>query len=243
MALSGPQFSGSGSWQAAGERVALVTCVPFGRCDLVDDIRYSADWMASPVLLLLESLLRIPVKLAEDGDLVDGLVASAAMQNQNAQVTPLSAVQWAQLLVKIDETSFDLAFARYNDHPLVQSYKSQKDGEAGSDSDDDGGRGMAMGASKKVLVKNLMQMCDKQVFRIILDHLDDHQWKFSVFTEKILRLPVLWMQSVQDIACVGSEAAPTVGPNESSVEMRSRPLSKAGQVRLFGRIVQDFSSF
>ena len=59
--------------------------------------------MASPVLLLLESLLRIPVKLAEDGDLVDGLVASAAMQNQNAQVTPLSAVQWAQLLVKIDD--------------------------------------------------------------------------------------------------------------------------------------------
>ena len=140
-------------------------------------------------------------------------------------------------------TAFDMALARYNDHPLVQSYKSQKDGEAGSDSDDDGGRGMAMGASKKVLVKNLMQMCDKQVFRIILDHLDDHQWKFSVFTEKILRLPVLWMQSVQDIACVGSEAAPTVGPYESSVELRSRPFSKAGQVRLFGRIVQDSSSF
>ena len=220
-----------------------MTCVPFGRCDFVEDNRYSADWTASPVLVLLESLLRIPVKLGEDGDLVDGLVASAAMQNQNAQVTPLSAVQWAQLLVKIDETSFDLAFARYNDHPLVQSYKSQKDGEADSDSDDDGGRGMAMGASKKVLVRNLMQMCDKQVFRIILDHLDDHQWKFSVFTEKILRSPVLWMQSVQDIACVGSEAALTVGPNESSVELRSRPLSKAGQLRLFSRIVQDFRSF
>ncbi len=220
-----------------------MTCVPFGRCDFVEDNRYSADWTASPVLVLLESLLRIPVKLGEDGDLVDGLVASAAMQNQNAQVTPLSAVQWAQLLVKIDETSFDLAFARYNDHPMVQSYRSPKDGEAGSDSDDDGGRGLAMGASKKVLVKNLMQMCDKQVFRIILDHLDDHQWKFSAFTERILRSPVLWMQSVQDIACVGSEAAPTVGPNESSVELRSRPLSKAGQLRLFSRIVQDFRSF
>ena len=220
-----------------------MTCVPFGRCDFVEDNRYSADWTASPVLVLLESLLRIPVKLGEDGDLVDGLVASAAMQNQNAQVTPLSAVQWAQLLVKIDETSFDLAFARYHDHPMVQSYRNPKDGEAGSDSDDDGGRGLAMGASKKVLVKNLMHMCDKQVFRIILDHLDDHQWKFSAFTERILRSPVLWMQSVQDIACVGSEAAPTVGPNESSVELRSRPLSKAGQLRLFSRIVQDFRSF
>jgi hypothetical protein len=236
MALPGPHllFGGRGCDIKLARPPALIF---MARCDLADGPDYCDDWQSEPVTALLESLFHIPVKCTEEVDAVSDLVASAALQNQNAQVTPLSAVQWAQLLKKIDAGSYDVAIARYNDHPLVIAYKSASR-DAGSDSDDD--RGMVFGKSKINLVKHLMEHCADGVFQLILDHLDDNQWKFSAFTERMLQLPALWLGSTAEVPMAAMRqtdgGTPAVG---EVVELQSRPLTPKSQLRLFNRIIQD----
>jgi hypothetical protein len=73
--------------------------------------------------------------------------------------------------------------------------------------------------------------------QLILDHLDDNEWKYSALTEKLLRLPSLWLGSVVDQPMVPVAGQAHLTPNETTVELQSRPLTAAGQHRLFSRII------
>jgi hypothetical protein len=148
------------------------------------------------------------------------LAASEALQNQSAEVASLSAIQWAQVLKKLDCRSRDVAITRYND--IVR--------------DDPGNaRASALSEGRVRLVNNLMERCDPNVFHLILDHLDDSPR--AAFNETDLRSPVLWLGSVaRESKALRRDDARSTG---AAVELVSRPLTPVGQCRLFSRIIQD----
>ena len=88
----------------------------------------AAELQHESVQALAASLLRIRTVVRSSFDQageIDGAIARIVKQNVDSKVQPVSSLTWCSILRALgDDTSFELAMAKYNSHPEVIAFEA-----------------------------------------------------------------------------------------------------------------------
>lgn len=112
----------------------------------------------------------------------------------------------------------------------------------GGDASTDDSEGLILDKNKETAIKNWLEHTADAVIQLVTKHLDSIQWKFCAFSEKMLRLPYLWVDSVMTLPASTESVPQGHLPGERTLGIDWRlPLSAAGQTLLYHRVIADYT--
>lgn len=95
--------------------------------------------------------------------------------------------------------------------------------------------------NQETAIRHLIEDCCPEAFGMLGTHCEEFPWKWSAFSELMLRLPVWWLNGVVQLPAI-SHPSITL-PNESTIEINwTLPLNPTGQQLLFRRVICDYAA-